>query len=158
MLYGITKDQINEFITQHKFNSSITSSTNQERSQNKTIERRENNLGYVDSMVILGIIVIIVAIIIGIPLYFLPAIIAYNRKHSNKGTILLLDFLIGWTFLGWVGCLVWAFLDNDQNTTMSTPVNASNNKYEDIEKLMKLKESGALTEIEFEIEKQKLLR
>ena len=32
------------------------------------------------------------------------------------------------------------------------------NKYEELEKLQKLKESGAITDIEFEVEKQKLLR
>ena len=35
------------------------------------------------------VIVGIVVVIIGVALYFLPAIIAYNRKHSNKGIILL---------------------------------------------------------------------
>ena len=32
------------------------------------------------------------------------------------------------------------------------------NKYEDLERLQKLKEDGAITEAEFEAEKQKLLR
>ncbi len=107
----------------------------------------------------------IVVVIIGLALYFLPAIIAYNRKHSNKGIILLLDFLIGWTLLGWVGCLIWAFLDTDQritttNTNTSTVSTNDNNmnRYENLEKLMKLKENGVLTEVEYEIEKAKLLK
>lgn len=105
-------------------------------------------------LVIIGIVVLI----IGIALYFLPAIIAYNRKHSNAGIILLLDFLLGWTFLGWAGCLVWAFLDNDKTiTTISTTNTNASNKYEDLEKLMKLKQDGVLTETEFEIEKHKIL-
>lgn len=107
-------------------------------------------------LVIVGIIVVI----IGIALYFLPAIIAFNRKHSNAGIILLLDFLLGWTFIGWAGCLVWAFLDTDKCITVSNTNNivSNTNKYEDLEKLMKLKESGVLTEVEFEIEKAKLLK
>ena len=106
------------------------------------------------------VIVGIVVVILGIALYFLPAIIAYNRKHTNRGIILLLDFLLGWTFLGWAGCLVWAFLDTDKGITVSTTNNvvSNTNKYEDLEKLMKLKESGVLTEVEFEIEKAKLLK
>lgn len=105
-------------------------------------------------LVIIGIIVLI----IGIALYFLPAIIAYNRKHSNAGIILLLDFLLGWTFIGWAGCLVWAFLDTDKGIAINTTNTNITNKYEDLEKLMKLKESGVLTEVEFEVEKAKLLK
>ncbi len=36
--------------------------------------------------------------------------------------------------------------------------NIGGNKYEDLAKLQKLKESGAITEEEFNIEKQKLLK
>ena len=106
------------------------------------------------------VIVGIVVVILGIALYFLPAIIAYNRKHTNRGIILLLDFLLGWTFLGWAGCLVWAFLDTNQKITVSSTNNviSNTNKYEDLEKLMKLKQDGVLTEVEFEIEKAKLLK
>ncbi len=44
----------------------------------------------------------------GVVLYFLPAIIAENRKHHNKGAITVLNLLLGWTFVGWVAALVWA--------------------------------------------------
>lgn len=40
--------------------------------------------------------------------YFLPAIIAFTRGHRHPGLVLLADFLLGWTFLGWVACLIWA--------------------------------------------------
>lgn len=39
-------------------------------------------------------------------LYFLPTIIACKKK--NLVGIFLLNFFLGWTFLGWVGALVWA--------------------------------------------------
>lgn len=41
-------------------------------------------------------------------LYFLPAIIAITRKKSNTGAILVLNFFLGWTLIGWVVSLVWA--------------------------------------------------
>lgn len=107
---------------------------------------------------LLLVIVVILLCVGGIILYFLPAIIAYKKEHANKGIILLLDFLLGWTFLGWAGCLVWAFIDNDGSTTNKMFRNVGGNKYEDLEKLQKLKDSGAITDIEFEVEKQKLLR
>jgi hypothetical protein len=41
--------------------------------------------------------------------YFIPAIIAFGRQHHNKGGILALNLFLGWTLIGWVGALVWAF-------------------------------------------------
>lgn len=105
-------------------------------------------------LIILGIVLFLG----GIVLYFLPAIIAYKKQHSNKGIILLINFLLGWTFLGWAGCMVWAFLDTDGSTTNKVFRNVGGNKYEDLAKLQKLKNDGAITDIEFEIEKQKLLK
>lgn len=43
-------------------------------------------------------------------LYFLPSFIAYSRKHLNLGAIFVANLLLGWTFLGWVICLVWALM------------------------------------------------
>jgi len=40
--------------------------------------------------------------------YFLPAVVAYSRRHHNRLAILALNFLLGWTFLGWVVALVWS--------------------------------------------------
>jgi hypothetical protein len=40
--------------------------------------------------------------------YFFPAIIAAFRKHHNLLAIFLLNLFLGWTFLGWIGALVWA--------------------------------------------------
>jgi len=43
-----------------------------------------------------------------IALYFSPTIVAFNRGHQNRTPIALLNFFLGWTFLGWVGALIWA--------------------------------------------------
>ena len=40
--------------------------------------------------------------------YFLPTLIAFLRQHKNKLAIFLLNLLLGWTALGWVGSLVWS--------------------------------------------------
>lgn len=50
----------------------------------------------------------ILLVLIVIPLYFLPAIVANSRRHPNSGPILVINLLLDWTFLGWVGALVWA--------------------------------------------------
>jgi hypothetical protein len=41
-------------------------------------------------------------------LYFLPAIIAGFRNHHNTAAILVLNFFLGWTGLGWIASLVWS--------------------------------------------------
>jgi hypothetical protein len=45
-------------------------------------------------------------------IYFAPAITAYSRKHLNASAILLLNLLLGWTFIGWVIAAVWASTDH----------------------------------------------
>ncbi len=42
-------------------------------------------------------------------LYFMPWLIALIRGHHNAGAIFLLNFLLGWTFIGWLVAFVWAF-------------------------------------------------
>jgi len=44
----------------------------------------------------------------GFVLYFLPTIIAFARKKRDTTSILLLNFFLGWTAIGWVIALVWA--------------------------------------------------
>ncbi len=41
-------------------------------------------------------------------LYFLPTIIAIARKQPNALAIFVLNFFLGWTFIGWVVALVWS--------------------------------------------------
>ena len=47
-------------------------------------------------------------------LYFLPSIAAYNKPRFLR--IFLVNFFLGWTFIGWIVALVWA---------LSTPPAAS---------------------------------
>ncbi len=108
--------------------------------------------------IIFSVILIILLGILGIVVYFLPSIVAYKRKHANRGIILLINFLLGWTFLGWACCLVWAFIDTDGSKASNLTRNIGGNKYEDLARLQKLKEDGAITDTEFEVEKSKLLR
>ncbi len=108
-----------------------------------------------------GVILVILGILLlalGVLLYLLPAYIAYKNDNPNKNIILVVNILLGWTTVGWVACLIWAIIDEKGNATDKILRNVGGNKYEDLEKLQKLKESGAITDVEFEVEKQKLLR
>jgi hypothetical protein len=53
----------------------------------------------------------IVLLFFAIPIYFLPTIIALLRKHNNLGPIVVVNFLLGCVFVGWVVALAWALTD-----------------------------------------------
>jgi Superinfection immunity protein len=46
--------------------------------------------------------------IIGLLIYFTPSISAALRGKKNAFAIFMLNFLLGWTFIGWVIAMVWA--------------------------------------------------
>ena len=37
--------------------------------------------------------------------YFAPSIVAAARSHPQIGSIVVINFLLGWTFIGWVVAL-----------------------------------------------------
>ncbi len=41
--------------------------------------------------------------------YLLPTAVAVYRKRANTGAIFALNLFLGWSLLGWVVALVWAF-------------------------------------------------
>jgi hypothetical protein len=58
---------------------------------------------------------LIICLVLGVIFYFLPAFIASSKKHPNAMAIAVLDLFLGWTFLGWVIALVWAFTGQSRN-------------------------------------------
>jgi hypothetical protein len=50
--------------------------------------------------------------------YFLPTIIAMLRRTNSTGGIFVLNFFLGWTFIGWVASLVWAIAGRTTPTTI----------------------------------------
>lgn len=57
---------------------------------------------------VVGLIVLLAIVVICLAITFLPAIIAYRRKHNQKLAIFMLTLFTGWTFIGWVVAIVWA--------------------------------------------------
>jgi nitrate reductase gamma subunit len=66
--------------------------------------------------------------------YFLPTIIAKSRAHTSAMGIFVLNLLLGWTILGWIVALVWAFSGKDNSGE------ASRQRYE---KMMAARSAGA---------------
>jgi hypothetical protein len=54
-------------------------------------------------------------VIFGFILYFIPAIIAFFRAHPNRGPIMIIDLLLGWTIIGWVVSLAWSLMHIKDN-------------------------------------------
>jgi hypothetical protein len=48
-------------------------------------------------------------------LYFLPSYIASRRNHRNLVALFVANLFLGWTFLGWVGCLIWALVRGSEH-------------------------------------------
>lgn len=57
------------------------------------------------------LVLAVLLIAASIALYFLPTIV--GRKKQQALGIFVLNLLLGWTLLGWVGALVWACLRED---------------------------------------------
>ena len=53
----------------------------------------------------IGLVIVLIVIVS----YSLPTLIAVLREHHNRLPIFLLNFFLGWTFIGWVASLVWSF-------------------------------------------------
>ena len=59
----------------------------------------------------------IVMLVLVICAYFAPLVIAAVRETRNAFKIGLLNLLLGWTAVGWLGALIWAILDQKADAT-----------------------------------------
>jgi hypothetical protein len=64
-------------------------------------------------------IVLLIAFLFGLALYFMPTVIAYSRKKSNVTAIFVLNLLLGWTLIGWVVALVWSLAQEGRPTVVN---------------------------------------
>lgn len=51
----------------------------------------------------------IISVIFGISIFLMPTIVAIVGHKKNATAILVLNLLGGWTGIGWIAALVWAF-------------------------------------------------
>lgn len=49
-------------------------------------------------------------------IYLIPALLATFKKHKNVTAIWILNIFAGWTFIGWVGALVWVFVKSGDDS------------------------------------------
>lgn len=55
-------------------------------------------------------ILVFIVIVFLLLFYFIPAIKAYETNHRQKEAILILNLFLGWTTIGWIVALVWAYV------------------------------------------------
>jgi hypothetical protein len=53
-------------------------------------------------------IFLLLILAVGLFFYFVPALIAADRKNPNTTAIFILNLFLGWSLIGWVVALVWA--------------------------------------------------
>ncbi|HZZ61869.1 MAG TPA: superinfection immunity protein [Roseiarcus sp.] len=53
-----------------------------------------------------------IAVLIGLSVYLLPAIIAALRGHLDAAAIFVLNLVLGWTGIGWLVALIWSLTGN----------------------------------------------
>ena len=96
----------------------------------------------------------IILFILALFIYFIPTIIAWNKRNSDA--ILAINLFLGWTFIGWVVALAWAF--SKDSIPQIVQQTQTEDNFDKIKKLKQLLDSGAITQDEYEAEKSKLLR
>lgn len=58
----------------------------------------------------MSLIALVLLVVVGAFIYFVPSIIAWKRKHNQFIPILLINVFFGWSLIGWVGALVWSVM------------------------------------------------
>ncbi len=62
----------------------------------------------------IGIFFWLIGLAVSAALYFLPTIIALMLHRSNAGIVALINFLLGWSFVGWIVALVMALTSDSR--------------------------------------------
>jgi uncharacterized membrane protein YqaE (UPF0057 family) len=91
--------------------------------------------------------------------YFMPTIVGAWRNHHSATAIMWLNLFLGWTLLGWVGALVWAFTAVNKpseapNKLVST---TSHSPADELTKFSDLLDKGHITTEQFNEQKKRIL-
>jgi hypothetical protein len=85
--------------------------------------------------------------------YFIPTAIAAARRHPNLAGLFAVNLFLGWTFLGFVGAVVWAL-----QSPNAGPAPVPHEGIEErLQTLSQLKASGLISEKEFEEKRSAVL-
>ncbi|TPN82471.1 superinfection immunity protein [Aquimarina algicola] len=102
-------------------------------------------------------IVVIILFVVGFICYFIPSIIAIFRGKSNTIAIIALNFFLGWSLIGWVVSLVWSLSKDQPAQRIVVQQQKQDDTIDKLTKLKDLRDSGSITQEEFEQQKRQLL-
>ena len=54
---------------------------------------------------------VLVLIIVYSGIMFVPTYVAFYRRHEHRLAIGIVNFLLGWTGIGWAATMVWAMTE-----------------------------------------------
>jgi hypothetical protein len=60
---------------------------------------------------VLGALCILLLVIVYSGIMFIPTYVAFYRRHEHRLSIGIVNFLLGWTGIGWAGTMVWALTE-----------------------------------------------
>lgn len=60
-------------------------------------------------MIVFEMILGVIFLLFIFSLYFMPTLVAVQKKKINVPAIFILNLFFGWTMIGWVGALIWAY-------------------------------------------------
>lgn len=103
------------------------------------------------------------AVAAAVALFFSPIFIAFYRNHQYRWVIFAICIVAGWTAVAWVVAFAWAVWPSQSSSTGKLRLEASvamtpADRLEQLERLGRLKAASALTETEFQAEKNRILR
>lgn len=88
-------------------------------------------------------------------IYFIPAFIARGSKHPRMDAIAILNLLLGWTVLGWIGALIWALSKpTPQPEVLTRPLSLA----EELARLDKMWDKGTINNAQYLRMKDDLLK
>ncbi len=56
---------------------------------------------------------LVTIVVVTVLLYFIPSVVALMRRHAYLKQVLVLNVILGWSTIGWVALLVWAFVGGE---------------------------------------------
>ena len=61
-----------------------------------------------EEIIQIGVLIVLFCI------YLTPTFISFGRRTRNQFLIFFVNLALGWTFFGWIGCVIWASLHPKQ--------------------------------------------
>ena len=69
----------------------------------------------------LFIALVLIVVVVGLLVYFVPTMIAKMRGHPDTSKIFLTNLFFGWTIVGLIGSVVWACSAYDKPQPLPRP-------------------------------------